>query len=679
MDALGRHSYDIVALVGDINVQVGRPDEPEFCMGGGRFKKLCFIQSHPCLLLIRDEAGPPDVQLANWIDALVLVVSLADVESVRIAHNYLALLRGLVDLSTVPMALVATQDSVINGTPAPEIEPHIRQLIAAMDSCPYYETCAVYGLNVQPVFEDILSRVLARRSNQKLPNLYTEPQPASVSDNHSFHSPPIADTCSSTAIQMNTCEAYTQLSTAPTVPVPSTLPSITSKHPTVGPAPLHPFKPQICHYPTSAPAYPNDLAHRPNFHLIPSWTEPTLQPIAVTQYRQLQPNPLSSSSLVAVPMAYRPELCASNNVRAASSISSELDLSGAHRVRSAKTAVSHAVCPSEDSALQTQPGSLVASVLNAPVHNRRLSNIFRRPDVDQGPTLSQALADEAADQGRRDRPRPQSTGSLTGGPLASLASATLCATGLHAPSPSAKQQQRDNLGGGRLIPIKQGCLYKLNTQRLSKETKRKKKYVVLTEDARLSYHPSKQDYIDGQHCKWIDLTISTVKLPGLPYRMSGGGTQLGTTSSSDTAPGSSSQAVADMCSSFILLSSPPTSQGTTTSTPVAQDGLIGVTSQLGSLSLMESSLSFHPASTDHLDDEGIHNFFNEAQIDVAGKKPPTLVQGNRHGGRALKEAMKRHYKRAKAAVTDHSTATFESVARRALWDSLPHKVVSVKH
>ncbi|KAF5398920.1 Arf-GAP GTPase ANK repeat and PH domain-containing protein 1/2/3 [Paragonimus heterotremus] len=304
-----------------------------------------------------------------------------------------------------------------------------------------------------------------------------------------------------------------------------------------------------------------------------------------------------------------------------------------------------------------QPGSLVTSVLNAPVHNRRLSNIFRRPDMELGPTQSQAQADEAADQGRRDRPRPQSTGSLSGGPLAGLASATLCAAGLHTPSPSARQQQRDNLGGGRLIPIKQGCLYKLNTQRLSKEIKRKKKYVVLTEDARLSYHPSKQDYIDGQHCKWIDLTISTVKLPGLPYRMSGGGTQLGTTSGSDTVSGSLSQGAVDMCSSFILLSSPPTSQGTTTSTPVAQDCLMGVTSQLESLSLMESSISFHPASTDHLDGDCIHNLSNESQVDATGKKPPTPVQGNRHGGRALKEAMKRHYKRAKAAVTDHSTDT----------------------
>ncbi|KAF6777025.1 hypothetical protein AHF37_03322, partial [Paragonimus kellicotti] len=530
---------------------------------GGRFKKLCFVRSHPCLLLIRDEAGPPDMQLANWIDALVLVVSLADVESVRTAHNYLALLRGLVDLSSVPMALVATQDSVINGTPAPEVEPHIRQLIAAMDSCPYYETCAVYGLNVQPVFEDILSRVLARRSNQKLPHLSNEPQPTNVSDKHSFHSSPIADTRSSTTVQVDAHEAYTQLSIVPAVPTPSTLPSMASKfpdakartanltssapnfigppgpvtpishdpwslhqhpmnglvpvssmtltchptvpnrppalqllqpfryalgppeasalttgalqsswmlkpttRPTVGPAPLHPFGPQVGHYPTSAPAYPNDLAYRPNFHSISSWTEPTLQPIVVTQYRQLQPNPLSGSSLVAAPMSYRPELCASNNVRAASSISSELDLSGAHHLRSTKTAASHTVCAFESSPSQIQPGSLVTSVLNAP----------RRPDVDQGPTQSQAPAeDEAVDQGRRDRPRPQSTGSLTGGPLAGLASATLCAAGLHAPSPSARQQQRDNLGGGRLIPIKQGCLYKLNTQRLSKEIKRKKK------------------------------------------------------------------------------------------------------------------------------------------------------------------------------------------------------------
>ncbi|VDP81071.1 unnamed protein product [Echinostoma caproni] len=103
------------------------------------------------------------------------------------------------------------------------------------------------------------------------------------------------------------------------------------------------------------------------------------------------------------------------------------------------------------------------------------------------------LAHSSQQYSKRDRPRPQSTGSLSG-PLAGLASATLCTMGVNfGGNGLGVVRTRDNLGAGRLIPLKQGYLYKRSTRGLSKDSrKRKKKYVVITEDARLCYHPSKQ-------------------------------------------------------------------------------------------------------------------------------------------------------------------------------------------
>ncbi|VDP87740.1 unnamed protein product [Echinostoma caproni] len=132
---------------------------------GGRFKKLYFSHSQPQLLLIRDEAGAPDIQLASWADALVVVVSLADAESVRIASEYYTMFCGLRDKLDIPTMLIATQDALVTGPSAPAIELHVRHLLNSMNWCPYYETCAVYGLNVEPVFQEIVARVLSQRDS----------------------------------------------------------------------------------------------------------------------------------------------------------------------------------------------------------------------------------------------------------------------------------------------------------------------------------------------------------------------------------------------------------------------------------------------------------------------------------------------------------------------------------
>ena len=63
------------------------------------------------------------------------------------------------------------------------------------------------------------------------------------------------------------------------------------------------------------------------------------------------------------------------------------------------------------------------------------------------------------------------------------------------PEEEKKSAEGEKLGSGRLIPIKQGYLYK-KSHGLNKEWK--KKYVTLLTDGRLTYHPSLHVSIIGQ-------------------------------------------------------------------------------------------------------------------------------------------------------------------------------------
>ncbi|ESO09977.1 hypothetical protein HELRODRAFT_109375 [Helobdella robusta] len=75
------------------------------------------------------------------------------------------------------------------------------------------------------------------------------------------------------------------------------------------------------------------------------------------------------------------------------------------------------------------------------------------------------------------------------------------------------------LGSGRVIPIKQGWLYKKSSKPLSKDWQ--KKYVTLLDDGRMTYHSSLHDYMENSHGKEIKLGETTVKIPGQGPRGSG--------------------------------------------------------------------------------------------------------------------------------------------------------------
>ncbi|XP_069087032.1 arf-GAP with GTPase, ANK repeat and PH domain-containing protein 2 isoform X2 [Pleurodeles waltl] len=71
---------------------------------------------------------------------------------------------------------------------------------------------------------------------------------------------------------------------------------------------------------------------------------------------------------------------------------------------------------------------------------------------------------------------------------------------------------RGDTGSGRSIPIKQSFLLKRSGNSLNKEWK--KKYVTLSSNGVLFYHPSINDYIHSSHGKEMDLLRTTVKVPG---------------------------------------------------------------------------------------------------------------------------------------------------------------------
>jgi len=67
-------------------------------------------------------------------------------------------------------------------------------------------------------------------------------------------------------------------------------------------------------------------------------------------------------------------------------------------------------------------------------------------------------------------------------------------------------------GPGRLIPVKQGYMYK----RSGASRMYRRKYVTLCEDSVLTYWPSFQAYVDNVEGKEIQLSHVTVKVPGRP-------------------------------------------------------------------------------------------------------------------------------------------------------------------
>ncbi|KAB7504115.1 Transforming protein p29, partial [Armadillidium nasatum] len=76
---------------------------------GGRFKKEIILDGQSYLLLIRDEGGPPELQFASWVDAVIFVFSLENEPSFNAIYNYYAKMALYRNTTEVPLILVGTQ------------------------------------------------------------------------------------------------------------------------------------------------------------------------------------------------------------------------------------------------------------------------------------------------------------------------------------------------------------------------------------------------------------------------------------------------------------------------------------------------------------------------------------------------------------------------------------------
>nr|XP_008101722.1 PREDICTED: arf-GAP with GTPase, ANK repeat and PH domain-containing protein 2 isoform X1 [Anolis carolinensis] len=135
---------------------------------GGQFKKEVVVDGQSHLLLIREEAGPPDAKFANWADAVIFVFSLENEASFQELTQYYGLVTNYRAVSDMALALVGTQDKISANNPRVIEDSRARALCTEMRRCLYYETCATYGLNVDRVFSEVSQKIVNMKKQQQL-------------------------------------------------------------------------------------------------------------------------------------------------------------------------------------------------------------------------------------------------------------------------------------------------------------------------------------------------------------------------------------------------------------------------------------------------------------------------------------------------------------------------------
>ncbi|KAG5836279.1 hypothetical protein ANANG_G00252910 [Anguilla anguilla] len=128
---------------------------------GGRFKKEVLVDGQNHLLLIREEAGPPDAQFSSWLDGAILVFSLENEPSFQEVYKSYSQLAVHRNVAEVPLIVVGTQDKISSTNPRVIEDARARQLCCDVRRCTYYETCATYGLNVNRVFTEAAQKIVA--------------------------------------------------------------------------------------------------------------------------------------------------------------------------------------------------------------------------------------------------------------------------------------------------------------------------------------------------------------------------------------------------------------------------------------------------------------------------------------------------------------------------------------
>uniref|UniRef100_A0A6Q2YXF5 ArfGAP with GTPase domain, ankyrin repeat and PH domain 2 n=1 Tax=Esox lucius TaxID=8010 RepID=A0A6Q2YXF5_ESOLU len=135
---------------------------------GGRYKKEVLVDGNSHILLIREETGPPDAQMASWVDGVILVFSLENEASFQEVYRNYSELGTHRNIAEIPFIVVGTQDKISSTNPRVIEDARARQLCSDVRRCTYYETCATYGLNVNRVFTEAAQKIMAVKKQAAL-------------------------------------------------------------------------------------------------------------------------------------------------------------------------------------------------------------------------------------------------------------------------------------------------------------------------------------------------------------------------------------------------------------------------------------------------------------------------------------------------------------------------------
>uniref|UniRef100_A0A240PNT9 Centaurin-gamma-1A n=1 Tax=Anopheles atroparvus TaxID=41427 RepID=A0A240PNT9_ANOAO len=460
---------------------------------GGRFKKEIQIDNQSYLLLIRDEGGPPEIQFAAWVDAVIFVFSLDNESSFNAIYTYYNRIAHHRNTAEIPFILVGTQDGICERAPRVIDDARARKLAQDLKRCTYYETCATYGLNVERVFQDACQKIVQQR--------------------------------------LSTGSTITPTNSRPTTPQGTRL-GLASFHPATQlsvPSPTNGFSAG-----TNAGSSPANVGHAVGN------SSPSHQ-----QHQAASQGGAGGGGNMTLP--HRHHVLSASSHHIPIKVSAELIASEVQHHQNTAAAVgggsaqkwgtiSHGTSQQALLALTNENNNIAKFV--PPMHpvsvgptNEGLQSLGLPTGKDSG-----SGSGSAKDSGKdgKELPTPTST------PTTSRKSRRR--SNLFIPSSSKKEQQQQEkikngeLGSGRAIPIKQGYLYKRSSKSLNKDWK--KKYVTLCDDGRLTYHPSLHDYMDDVHGKEVSLQYVTVKVPGQRPR----GTKSIITNSALTAAAAQAQA-----------------------------------------------------------------------------------------------------------------------------------------
>uniref|UniRef100_A0A8C7VAC1 ArfGAP with GTPase domain, ankyrin repeat and PH domain 2 n=1 Tax=Oncorhynchus mykiss TaxID=8022 RepID=A0A8C7VAC1_ONCMY len=134
----------------------------------GEYKKEVLVDGNSHILLIREETGPPDAQMASWVDGVILVFSLENEASFQEVYRNYSELGIHRNIAEIPFIVVGTQDKITSTNPRVIEDARARQLCSDVRRCTYYETCATYGLNVNRVFTEAAQKIMAVKKQAAL-------------------------------------------------------------------------------------------------------------------------------------------------------------------------------------------------------------------------------------------------------------------------------------------------------------------------------------------------------------------------------------------------------------------------------------------------------------------------------------------------------------------------------